>query len=103
MTTPLMPVKSILSSAVLTPKDLIDDKDFEDWLFADLTYKRLGFIKAVMQGWRAGLTSITYEFSSHEDAIAMRDYIQDSATNKYKYTVTGPSEPSGKSITVSWV
>ena len=101
MTSPLIPTKDSLLKTQYTPAELIADQGLETWLFGDASTRvsRIGFIVSLMTAYRAGASTVTYQFNSYADAQAMAAYI-DSSTD-YGYTVTGPVS-GAKTITVSW-
>jgi hypothetical protein len=95
MTTPLIPLKSALSSIKYSPADLIADKATEEWLLGS-TYG-LELIRNIMNYYRDGVTSYTYVFPTQQDAITAS-----TTFNAYGYTVTGPSLGGDKTVVISW-
>ena len=95
MTTPLIPLKTSLSSIKYTPADLITDRATEQWLLG-LPYG-LELIRGLMNFYRDGATSYTHVFADSADAI------QASTTfTAYGYTCTGPSLGGDKTVIISW-
>lgn len=99
----LVPTKATLTNTKYTPSELADNQQFEAW-FLDTQYPhRFAFILALWEAYRDGLTEVTHNFNTYEDAAHAASYL--SNTNTYNYLVTGPEViPSPTStITVSWL
>ena len=97
MTTPLIPLKSILAGTRYTPAELTEDAAFETYLLGLPTGQGISFIRAIMQAYRAGSTSVVFGFTSSTIADNISDYLLTGPTS-YGYSIT----VSDNSITVSW-
>ena len=99
MTTPLIPLKSVLTSTKYTPAELTADAAFETYLLGLTTGNNEGirFIRAIMQAYRAGSQTVSFDFTSTTIADNISDYLLTGPTN-YGYSLTA----SGTSITVGW-
>ena len=100
MTTPLIPLKSVLSGTRYTPAELTEDENFEDYLLGLTTGNNEGirFIKAIMQAYRLGLPEVTFVWSSSTICDDVNDFLLIGPIN-YGYLIT----TSGTSMTVRWV
>jgi len=99
MTTPLIPLKSVLTGIKYTPAELTADGLFETYLLGLTNNNNEGirFIRAIMQAYRAGSQTVTFSFTSSNIADDVSDFLRTGPTN-YGYDVT----VSGPSITVDW-
>jgi hypothetical protein len=98
MTTPLIPLKSVLSSTKYTPADLIADRATELWLLRLAQRDGLELISNIMSYYREGATSYTHVFATRDDAL-----IANTTFTAYGYDVTGPSSSPDKTVIISWV
>ena len=94
MTTPLIPIKNVLTATKYTPAELLADTTVETFLMA-----HTAFIRAMMTAYRAGNTSFSYTFPTSADALYAATTI--GSDTAYAYTVTGP-DAQASTITVSW-
>ena len=95
MTTPLIPLKTSLSSIKYTPADLITDRATEQWLLG--LPDGLELIRGIMSYYRDGATSYTHVFADSADAIQANSYF-----TTYGYTCTGPGPGAATTVIISW-
>lgn len=102
MTTPLIPTKAVLANTLYTPTELIADQYLEEYLLALPGGGGNLFIRAIMEAYRSGATSVVYTFDTYEHANTIATLI--GASTDYAYTVTGPvlTPTPTTAITVSW-
>lgn len=91
MTTPLIPVYSVLTETTYTPRTLIQDQAVDDWLTTNsaTTRRRIQFITSLMTAYRLGQQSFTHQFDSPSDAQYIKTLLETpEQSGGYGYAVT---------------
>ena len=103
MTTPLIPTSTQLNATKYTPAELIEDQEFEAFLFALPLGQGLDFIRDLMQAYRQGNPSFTFSFNNNSNAAYAAEKLSKAInSNGYGYAVAGPGASPDNTIIITF-